>query len=646
MKKGRLSIKIFSRILFVLLIGQVLYGLIYFHDVKGEKIKDVANREKLAAEIIRSKFESMRRVGSLAIDSITSNPVIEEALYLRQRARLKFYTLPLWKSLKEKGVAQFQFHTPPATSFLRLHKLRKYGDDLSKFRKTVIKCNAERRPIYGFELGRGGWGYRVVAPVFYMGRHTGSVELGMKISENTLQEFKDMLGGEWALFSLSKLTEEGDLVWLDKPKAIAYTNDDIKQSDVSDFLEDNLDKLKDGEIVSRLDPEDGMIEVLLPMKDFSGRVGFVFVYLYPSNMQAIIRGVILKTLALSLILLIVMSVVSMLTINSSLKPIVEITGMIDEISSGEGDLTKHIRVNSNDEIGELAKGFNRFIDSQREMIGEIKARVDKLLAQMNDLVNQIIQVDQSAKEQNDHVSRVATAVEEMNSTVAEIANNADSAVQVSDEASNKAKHGRDVVGQTMQGMNTIAQVVGRASERINSLGEKSAQIGEIIGVIDDIADQTNLLALNAAIEAARAGEQGRGFAVVADEVRKLAERTSQATKEVADTIKTIQKETKDAVSAMDETRQEVERGKELADASSQALSEIENSTDTVSAMISQIANATREQSRATEEITQSIEGITLLSNQASEISSSSRQIVESLANLVNEIKSQVDRFKL
>ncbi len=646
MKRGRLAVKIFSRILLVLVLGQILYGIVYFRDVYREKMREVNKRKELVENIVTEVFRALRSNALLTLESIIHNPDIQEAFYLRERERLLFLTSELWKNLKRSGVAQFQFHLPPAISFLRLHNPEKYGDDLSKFRKTVLQCNREKRPVMGFELGRGGWGYRIVMPVFYMDRHAGSVELGIKVGENILNQLKESLGGEWGLFSMVGLNNNGDIVELAQPKGIVFTDSKIEEHEPWYFQGDNKKKLLKGQSLAKFHKDDGDIEVVVPMRDYTGRVAFVFIQMKPSTIKQTIQMVVMKTVAISLLLLIVMSIVALWSINSSLTPVVKITRMINEVSSGEGDLTKKIDFDSNDEIGDLARGFNRFIDNQHKMISEIKSRVDMLLAQMNDLVAQIMEVDQTSKEQNDHISRVATAVEEMNSTVAEIANNAESAVQFSTEASNKAVAGADVVNQTVEGMNRISDVVDRAAEKIHSLGEKSAQIGEIIGVIDDIADQTNLLALNAAIEAARAGEQGRGFAVVADEVRKLAERTSQATKEVAETIKTIQQETKYAVQAMEESKKEVEHGKELASASGAALEEIKQSAETVSAMINQIANATREQSRATEEITQSIEGITLLSGKVSEISSQSRNIVETLANLVNDIKSQVDRFRL
>jgi len=646
MKRIALSVKIFLRILIVLIIGQIVYGVVYFRDVYREKLHQIANQKVLVEQIIRQNMKTTHRIALLTLESIVNDSDIQEAMYLRQRYRLLSLTRDLWQKLKERGIAQFQFHIPPAVSFLRLHNIEQYGDDLSRNRKMVVVCNRDKKPVVGFELGKGGWGYRVILPIFYEQQHVGSVELGFKVGKDMLDEFRSVLGGRWAIWNLVRITSSGEREWLAKPKPVAWTDESIIENSPWYFSPENLRRLRRGEIISKFQKSNESIEVVVPVKDYSGEVGFVFVQRKHSNIRQVVRGVILKTLFISILLLIVMSVVSLWYISSSLKPVVKITDMINEISSGEGDLTKKIELDTNDEIGDLARGFNTFVEKQHSMIYEIKSRVVSLLEIVETLVRKMKEIDDTSTEQNDHVSRVVTAVEEMNSTITEIANNADSVAQYSNEASKKAHSGSEVVEKTINGMNVISEVVERAANCIHRLGERSAQIGEIISVIDDIADQTNLLALNAAIEAARAGEHGRGFAVVADEVRKLAERTSQATREVAKTIQTIQEETQEAVVAMDESRKEVEKGKELAKSSGEALQEIERSTDTVTNMIGQIASATREQSNAIDEITKSIEGISFLSKKLTEISSSSRGLVEDFMCGVNEIKGQIDRFKL
>ena len=311
-----------------------------------------------------------------------------------------------------------------------------------------------------------------------------------------------------------------------------------------------------------------------------------------------------------------------------------------------GDLTVKIEDSENDAIGNLFKGFNEAVDKIQELITDITAVAVATANASNEISSSSEQMAAGAQEQSAQTAEVASAVEEMTSTIMETTRNISIAAQKSKEAGEIASTGGKVVEETVAGMNKIAMVVSQSAEIVRELGNSSDQIGEIIQVIDDIADQTNLLALNAAIEAARAGEQGRGFAVVADEVRKLAERTTKATKEIADTIKKIQKDTGGAVESIEMGTKEVEKGKELANKAGDSLKSIIKGTTVVVDVVTQVAAASEEQSATSEQISKSIEGI---NNVTQESATGVQQIArasEDLNRLTNNLQTLISKFKL
>jgi methyl-accepting chemotaxis protein len=251
-----------------------------------------------------------------------------------------------------------------------------------------------------------------------------------------------------------------------------------------------------------------------------------------------------------------------------------------------------------------------------------------------------------AQEQTSQAGEVASAVEEMTKTIIENSRNAGSAAETAKRAREAAQAGGKVVSETVVGMRGIAAVVKESAATVTELGKSSDQIGEIISVIDDIADQTNLLALNAAIEAARAGEQGRGFAVVADEVRKLAERTTKATKEIAGMIKKIQADTAGAVRSMEEGTQKVEEGIRLADRAGVSLEEIVAVSQKVTDMMTQIAAASEQQSSASEEISKNVGAISTVTSQTATGTQQIARAAEDLNRMTEKLQELVQRFKL
>ncbi len=332
------------------------------------------------------------------------------------------------------------------------------------------------------------------------------------------------------------------------------------------------------------------------------------------------------------------------TLDYVLDPINEGARVLETMATG--DLSARVTGDYKGGHAKIKESINTLGDSLSSLISqvlEMTQNVSSIALQMSSTAETMAAGSQEQAAQADDVS---TAVEEMSRTITENAMSAHKTVEEAEKNKNIANDGGSIVEQTVQKMKDIAGVVSQSAQNMEKLGESSTKIGEIISVIDDIADQTNLLALNAAIEAARAGEQGRGFAVVADEVRKLAERTTEATKQIADMIKGIQAETQNAVKVMNIGNQEVTNGIQLADKAGKSLQEIVLSSQDVQMMINQIAVASEEQSSTSEEIAKNVQSINQVTNESAKRIQDIAESSDNLARMIETLNDLLKQFKV
>ncbi len=344
---------------------------------------------------------------------------------------------------------------------------------------------------------------------------------------------------------------------------------------------------------------------------------------------------------LSVVLSVILGVLIIRSVSSAAAALMNASSAM-----AQGDLSQRVRLTTRDELGVIGRSFDAMADSFAEAIrkvGDSSTQVATAASQVHSTAERIAT---GAEEVVAQSTTVATAGEEMAATSGDIAQNCQMAVEGVGMAAQAAENGARVVEQTIMVMTQIAERVQASAKTVETLGTRSDQIGEIIGTIEDIADQTNLLALNAAIEAARAGEQGRGFAVVADEVRALAERTTKATREIGEMIKAIQTETKSAVIAMEQGVHQVETGTEEASRSGQALREILEQVNAVAMQVNQIATAAEEQTATTSEISNNMQQITEVVQETASGAHQAAQAATQLNANAEELQRLVRQFRI
>lgn len=624
------------------------------------------NEEEIFKKIdisVQQSIEGYLLRSASTASSIAYNPEVARLLGNRDRDGLFRMMQPIYNKSKELGLEQMQFHLAPATSFLRVNAPDKFGDDLSGFRQTVVEANKSLKPIIGIEAGVTGWGFRAVIPMLYEGNHVGSFETGLNLDKQFLEnELKAKYPGEYYLYSLSSEGTNNLLAGTASEDQISTPQDVVSKT------------VKTGAFSYGYNSGGEKAYVIIPIKDYSGQIkAFLKVVIDRSATLAQLKRNMMVAIALSIGLLLTVSTLILFVMNSQLvRPIRNLLAKMEAVA--KGNLAIDFERDQKGDVGRLSLALSDTLNELRMLIGkidqvacqvaasseELNASADQSAQATNQVAISITEVSVGAAEQLSVANETLTVVQQMSAGIQQIAANTNEVAGESAKAADKANEGYGAVEKAITQMMRLEQTVNTSADVVAELGKRSKEIGQIVDTISGLAAQTNLLALNAAIEAARAGEQGRGFAVVAEEVRKLAEQSQEATKQIAELIGKIQSDTDRAVVAMNDGTQETKLGTEIVNASGQAFREIVSSASHVSERVKEISSASEQLASGSQQIVAWSQRINSLSKktagQAQEVSAATEEqsasmeeiasSSQALANLAEDLQTAVKRFKV
>jgi len=391
---------------------------------------------------------------------------------------------------------------------------------------------------------------------------------------------------------------------------------------------------------------DKPVEKISYVKEFAPWQWIIGTGVYLDNVDQIFatqrNGIIFRTI----IFILLISALSYVIAKSILVPTRDAAELMKDIAQGEGDLTKQLDTKGNDEVSNLSEYFNQFISKMRDSLGDVLQNSSRVMDQANALSDTSQTNSELIQLQRDNTTQVATAMEQMTSNIREVSENAEAARQAAQDAKVNATGGKQVINSTIDQIGSLSNNIDDVSEVITKLANESDSIGAVLDVIRGIAEQTNLLALNAAIEAARAGEQGRGFAVVADEVRTLASRTGQSTEEIQQMIQRLQSGAQEAVTAVKTSKDASQTTVEQVGKADASLNEIERLIEVISDMTDHIAQATEQQTQAADEINLRLNELSTMTEEAVSHTDQLASASIELQSNSSDMSEIVSRFKL
>ncbi len=494
-----------------------------------------------------------------------------------------------------------------------------------------------------------------IEPIMLNGAFQGIV--GADLSVNFIQEM--LLGANQKLYSGA-----GEMALIGgNGRIVAYTKDPSKFGEkVSDILDSqqiaNMANLKRGEVTYTVDKVQGRIELYLPFGIGQTDARWTLMLQLPLNavmadlqkLQADLDtqrksdtfGMAMVGLLIAGIGLLVIWLVG----HGIARPLKQMVAMLDDIAQGEGDLTRRLTSDRADELGSIAKGFNTFLAKLQAMITQVVTSVQSVSDSSEHTADIAIRTNTGVHKQMAEIDQVATAVHEMTATAQDVARNATQAAQAASHADQAASQGMQIVRDTSTSIGALAVEIGRAVGVVQTLAKDSENINAILTAIRGIAEQTNLLALNAAIEAARAGEQGRGFAVVADEVRNLAQKTQKATEEIQTMIQQLQQGTRDVVRVMEDSQNRTDESVQHAAKAAEALETITRAVSVINDMNTQIASAAEEQSAVADDINRNVINIGQVANEVAGGADESSAASADLTKLAEQQRRLINQFRV